>query len=69
MKISAKVGRGDLHQSELLRRLREEGYDSDIELPFTHEEVSCWLVRSAAWQLSASELLSAIKVCVVLASL
>ena len=66
MIVPSKASRGGSgkFQSALLTRLQQEGFDSSIELPFTCEELSCWLVKDAAASLQPDELITAIKVCI-----
>ena len=64
MIVPAKASRGhnSRHQSALLDRLQQEGFDTSVELPFTCEELSCWLVKDAAESLKPDDLVTAIKV-------
>ena len=57
-----KVADGDVSSSKLLRRLQEEGLDSEnVPVPFTYQELACWANKDEQ-RMTDDELASAIKV-------
>ena len=68
MQLSLKASKlrpGDVHSSGILRRLQADGFDTDVQLPFTHHDLSCWLRKSDASGMGVDDLMTAIKVCAV----
>lgn len=57
-----KLSDGDVHQSGLLRKLQEDGFAADIDVPFDCTELSCWLRKSEADDMDSEGLVNAIKV-------
>ena len=64
---AAKLARTDAQSSALLTRIRADGLDTTLDVPFTTEELGYYTARQGAPGLSAENLVTAIRVCPPLA--
>ena len=58
-----KVSEGDVHESGMLSQLRANGFQADVEMPFTGHQLSCWSRKNDADTMCFEDLVDAMKAC------